>query len=522
MKTNIFKYIFFIILIILLSTSIYILYKGENNKDIGTHNNQLQINMIRELNLGIAQYDTINPILSNNRDVQYLDKLIFDSLLDITYDFKIENSLASEFSKINNTTYLIKLKEKINWHDGTKFTAKDVIFTIENLKLNNINSIYKENVKDIQKIEQIDDYTIKIILNKEVPFFEYMMCFPIVASHSYEEGTLKSKTEVPIGTGKYRIIKISEDNIEIERIDYENETKLSKINVNLKKSTKDLYNALTKNEIDFMVTDNIEYESYIGTMGYEFNYSQNRQFEYLCLNTKNNILSDNKIRQAICYAINKKNINYNIYNNKYNICDYPLDYGNYLFCKKNIFEYDTNQAKNILIESGWILRNNKWRKQNKVLEFDLIVKQEDERRVLAAEEIKKQLEEIGIIINIVKVNDNRYNNYIKNKNYDMILTGNIISTSPNLETYFGEGNLSNFYNEEITNILNEVKNIDDTRILKDKYSRIEQIYKEELPFISLYFNSIFVLTNSNLKGDLSHNWFNLYYNIDNWYNTKDN
>ena len=102
----------------------------------------------------------------------------------------------------------------------------------------------------------------------------------------------------------------------------------------------------------------------------------------------------------------------------------------------------------------------------------------------------------------------------------MILTGNIISSCPNLETYFGKNNLSNFKNEEIRTILNDVKNITDEKILTDKYIRIEEIYKEEIPFISLYSNSLFVLSNKNLKGDLSCNWYNLFYNIDGWYKVK--
>lgn len=522
MKTNIFKYIFFVVIIALLIISIYILYKDEKNKKGSIENNEVQINMVKELNIGITEYDTINPILSNKRDIQYLDKLIFDSLLDITFDFKIKNSLAEEFSKINDTTYIVKLRENIYWHDGTNFTANDVIFTIENLKGDDIKSIYRENVKDIKKVEQIDDYTIKIILNNESPFFEYMMCFPILSSHSYEEKTLNSKTEIPIGTGRYKIIKLNESIIEIEEVNNENNSKTSKINIIIKESIKDLYNAIVKNEIDLMVTENILYEEYIGTMGYNVSNFSNREFDYMVFNTNDNILSDKTIRKAISYAIDRQKINYDIYNNKYNICEFPLDYGSYLFNLEKIFEYNVNQAKSILVDGGWTYKDNTWRKKNKILKFNLIVNQEDEKRVAVAEEIKRELEEIGIIIDIVKVNNNGYNNYIKNGNYDIILTGNIISTAPNLETYFGENNLSNFNNQDIEILLKEIRSITNEEILKDKYLEIEQIYKEEIPFISLYFNSLFVLTNNNLKGDLSSNWYNLYYNIEKWYKIEEN
>lgn len=520
MKTNIVKYIFFIIIICMVVTGIYILYKENKNENIGVKDNELQINMIKELNIGIKGYDTTNPILSYNRDIQYVDKLIFEPLVDITYNFEIENILAKEISKINNLTYLIKLREDVYWHDSTKFTAKDVEFTIENLQKSNIKSIYKENVKNIQEVQRIDDYTIKIILIEEIPFFEYMLCFPILASHSYNENTLISKTTIPIGTGEYKIVDISEKNIEIEKANYDSHTKISTINLVLKDSIKDLYNSLAKNEIDLMVTDNIQYEEYIGTMGYNVTCCSSREFEYMAFNNQNKVLSNKEVRKAISHAIDRQNINYDIYDNKYTICNFPIDYGSYLFNMKNVFEYDINKTKSILLEDGWIYKNDKWRKGNNVLEFDLIVSKDNEKRVIVAEKIKNQLHETGIVINIVKVNESTYNNYIKNKNYDIILTGNIISNNPNLETFLGENNISNFYNKRVKVLLNEIKNIDNKETLKEKYIEIEQIYKEEIPFMSLYFNNLFILTSPTLKGDLSHNWYNLFYNIDNWYKIK--
>ncbi|MBQ3145061.1 MAG: hypothetical protein IJB90_00485 [Clostridia bacterium] len=517
MKTNIFKYIFFIIVVILICIAIYILYKDIDKQKNDIQDNIIKFNIIKEMNIGITDYDTINPVLSNNRDIQYVNKLIFQPLLNITHDFKIENLLTKEFSKIDSTTYIAKLRDDVYWHDGTKFTAKDVIFTVNNLKKDNINSIYKENVSTINEIEQIDDYTIKILLKEEVPFFEYRMCFPILASHSYEPDTLNSKTSIPIGTGKYKIESIEENLIKIALVDNKSESKIRNINLVLKESINELYNAFSKNEIDYMITDNIEYEEYIGTMGYNLNQVTNREYEYLALNTEDTILSNKEIRKAISYAIDKKNINYNMYSNKYIESGFPLDYGSYLYNQNKLNEYNINETKRILSENGWTYKNNTWKRNGKKLEFKLIVNSNNEKRVLLAEQIKEQLKQVGIVINIIKVSDSSYTNYVKYKNYDMILTGNIISTCPNLETYFGEDNLSNFSNEEIKNILKDVKNINDVNVLTDKYSNIAQIYKEEMPFISLYSNSLFILSNNNLKGDLSCNWYNLFYNIDNWY-----
>ena len=97
-------------------------------------------------------------------------------------------------------------------------------------------------------------------------------------------------------------------------------------------------------------------------MGYNINYCSNRQFDYLAFNNKNSILSNKEVRKAISYAIDRQNINYNIYNNKYTVCDFPIDYGSYLYNSGELFAYNINFAKSILVENGWAYKNNRWRK----------------------------------------------------------------------------------------------------------------------------------------------------------------
>ena len=521
MKTNTIKYIFFTIVILMIGLAIYFLYIDGKENVYAIENNKLEINMSDELNIGIGEYDTLNPILSNNRDIQYISKLIFDSLIDITQDFKTENNLSQEFSKINDTTYIIKLRDNRYWHDGEKLTADDIIFTINNLKNNNINSIYKDNVKNIKEIQKIDDYTIKIILNEKVDFFEYMMCIPILASHSYDDN-FNSKTAIPIGTGKFKITKIEKENIIIEKTDIENESKITKINLILKESAKDLYIALSKNEIDFMITDNLDYEEQVGILGYNINQYSNREFDYLILNNQNTILEDKEMRKVINYSLDKNEVNYNVYNNKYRTTEFPLDYGSYLYDKIGENQYDINKARNILIENGWKFKNNAWNKNGRIFKLRLLVNRQNENRVKTAENIKEQLAEIGILIDIISVDNKLFSNYIKYKNYDMVLTGNVVSTYPSLETYFGEENLSNFYNQDVIDIINEIKNVDNQEeLLKEKYKKMKEIYMEEIPFVSLYFNNLYILSNKNLKGDLQGNWYNVFYNIDGWYKVKE-
>ena len=116
--------------------------------------------------------------------MQTVTKLIYEPLVNLTSDYKAEPCLAKEWAKQSDNSYLIKLRENVRWSDGQSFTADDVKFTIDRLK--DSNTIYSSNVKDVTSIDVEDDYTVRINLDKEVPFFEYNLTFPILSSNYYQ------------------------------------------------------------------------------------------------------------------------------------------------------------------------------------------------------------------------------------------------------------------------------------------------------------------------------------------------
>ena len=147
----------------------------------------------------------------------------------------------------------------------------------------------------------------------------------------------------------------------------------------------------------------------------------------------------------------------------------------------------------------------------------MVVDNSNKTRVKVAELIEEQLEDIGINVYLYRVSNSSYKNYLENKNYDMILTGVTNGYSPDLTYFLGEGNIANYENEEITSLLNEVKNISDPNLLKEKYTRIIEIYEDEMPYVCLYRNSNKVVHSIRLTGEMSPNNYTAYYNFDVWY-----
>ena len=63
----------------LIGFAIYMVYNNQNSEEqeVETRTSEVKPQIINELRLGIAEFDTMNPILSNNRNVQDIAKIIY-------------------------------------------------------------------------------------------------------------------------------------------------------------------------------------------------------------------------------------------------------------------------------------------------------------------------------------------------------------------------------------------------------------------------------------------------------------
>lgn len=523
MKSNYFKYIFIVFAIGIMIFAIIKIKSEEKNKEEQVNETKEEgYEEITDLKLGIASFDSINPILSKNKNVQDISKIIFEPLMTLTSDYKLEPCLAKEWAKQSDTIYLIKLRDDKKWSDGQNFTAEDVKFTIDRLK--DTDTIYSVNVQHVIAVEIVDNITIRITLDQEVQFFEYNLIFPILSSKYYSDKQFVPDI-VPVGTGMYKVSEVQESALILSRNEYyENNTdlKLDKITITIYSTVGELYNSFKIGNVDLISTQNSSLKEYIGTIGYFSKEMKGREYDFIAFNTQNAILSQTSVRKAICYSIDKSNIVSSVYADNYYTSSFPLDYGNWIYQEQDVSSgYNIEQAKKILLEDGWNYKNKYWQKnvnyRTQKMSFNLVVKSSDVSRVSVAENIKTQLENQGIRINLVKVSDEQYQKYLENKNYDMILCSINLSASPDLSTFFGENNLANYSNEEVTNLMNEVKNLNDENRLKQDYKRLGEIYKTEMIYLSLYNNKYTVAYNTKLAGILEPNWFYQFYNIKDWH-----
>ena len=89
-------------------------------------------------------------------------------------------------------------------------------------------------------------------------------------------------------------------------------------------------------------------------------------------------------------------------------------------------------------------------------------------------------------------------------------------TSP-IITYPPPKNHPNYYNSEISEIMQIISNTRNENVLYENYNRLFDIYLEDVPYIGLYRDTDLIVYHQSLVGNIKANAFNVYHNIDKWY-----
>jgi len=116
-----------------------------------------------------AQNDilTLDPHSQNHATTNGILQHVFEGLVRFDKDFKAQPCLATSWQQISPTQMRFTLRKNVKFHDGSPFTADDVVFSYGRiLQPQGTMQIYVSGIKEIKKI---DDYTVDLILSGPNP-----------------------------------------------------------------------------------------------------------------------------------------------------------------------------------------------------------------------------------------------------------------------------------------------------------------------------------------------------------------
>ena len=146
---------------------------------------------------------------------------IFGSLVGSDENQQHYPDLATSWKPINDTTWEFKLRKGVKWHDGTDFTADDVIFTVDRAQnVPNSPSSFVTYLKG-KNFEKIDSHTIHIKTEKPYPLMPNdMTTVKIISAKAGKGATTEdyNSGKATIGTGPYKFVEwVPGDRIILEK-----------------------------------------------------------------------------------------------------------------------------------------------------------------------------------------------------------------------------------------------------------------------------------------------------------------
>ena len=170
-----------------------------------------------------AQNDilTLDPHAQNHATTNNIVGHAYEPLVRYDKNYKVEPSLATGWQVTGPTSVRFNLRKNIKFHDGSPFTADDVLFSFDRIRQpQGTLQIYVSGVKEMKKV---DDHTVDVILDKPNPtMFNNFTTFFIMSkvwavknkSEKIQDYKAKEITYASVnanGTGPYIIKEWSAD-----------------------------------------------------------------------------------------------------------------------------------------------------------------------------------------------------------------------------------------------------------------------------------------------------------------------
>ena len=87
---------------------------------------------------GRGDMQTTDPHSQNENLTNNINILVYEPLLLRNKTLGLEPALATSWQQLNPTTWRFKLRPGVKFHDGTPFTADDVVFSFERARASEI------------------------------------------------------------------------------------------------------------------------------------------------------------------------------------------------------------------------------------------------------------------------------------------------------------------------------------------------------------------------------------------------
>ncbi len=398
----------------------------------------------------------VNPVLAVSDADKDLSALVYSGLMRLDENGIPKLDLAESYSvSPDGRTYTFILRNDIFFHDNTRVTANDVVYTINQIMNPLIDSPKKANWQGIA-VRKIDELTVAFDLKQPFSPFIELATVGIMPNHlwgelSAEEFAFSSLNINAVGSGPYKISSVNRnasgiaDEFVLTPFRKSNLGKsfLAKIYIASFANERELGNALTSGNIDVASGLSPERAQALAAKGAKISSLRlPRVFGLFMNKNQNAIFNDPAVVAAVKNNINKKEIIDKVLYGYGTAIRGPIPHV-FLHGEGNDTDANDGDSVSALDNAGWKIGDDGKRvktdvkaKTTTLLTFSILTADTPEL-VATADIIKENLEAIGFSVEVKIFSLGDLNqNIIRPRNYDALLFGEFVTDTGSLHAFW--------------------------------------------------------------------------------------
>lgn len=495
----------------------------------------------------LSDPEQLNPLTSNDSGSSAILGYIVQSLLTRdprSLELKPLLAEARPVISADKLTYTFKIRRDAHFQDGRKLTGEDVLFSIKAIKCPLVNApfarVYYESVTDAQLV---DEYTIRF--NIKEPYFlnETMLGgIDVLPRHYYDPQNLlkdvtvkdlngdpakladnvkrfadhfnKGYSRSPMGSGPYKF-QTWKTGQEVELVRDPKYWGIGKPEVDQAYLDRHKYRvinnidaaltSLKSGALDSMNLQPLQHMQQTGTDRFKKDFDKHEYFSpnytYLGWNNEHPIFRDKRVRKAMTYLANRKQMVKTILFNLGQVIDGPIYFHRPEYDKTLAsIPYDPKKALELLSEAGWKDTDgdgvlDKTIDGKKIpFRFEIKFNSGNATRKSVALTMQDELKKHGIAVTVRELDWTVFLSDVKERKFDaMILGWQMSVTEPDAYQVWHSSQAANkgsnhigYKNSRVDKILEDYRREFDAKKRVELYREFQKILHDEQPYTFLF------------------------------------
>ncbi len=457
---------------------------------------------------GIGDARVLIPFLADDVTSSSICNLVYNGLTKVDKDLNVVPDLAESWEISEDGLEIVfRLRKDVYWHDGEPFTADDVKFTYD-LILDPVTACpYVSSYSQIKTVEVVDQSTVRFVYSEPYAPAILKLGMGIVPKHLFrdvEDLRRSVYARKPVGTGPYKFVewKTGEYMVLEANEDYFLHTPRIKRYV---------YRIIPDQSVQFLelVTGGIDS---MELNPYQFLYRSetpefrervkkyrylSRSYTFVGYNLNDPILGDKRVRQALSYAINEKDLIDSVMLGQAEPISGPFIKGSaYYNPLARAYDHDILKAAMLLREAGWadVDGSGVLSKDGRPLHIVIATNQGSQVREDVATVIQSHWAKLGVSSEIQVIAWSAFlNQFIDKRNFQAVILGWTIPTDPDIFAVWhsssavtGGLNFVSFSNEEVDALIERGRREFCPEERKEIYQKAHALIAEEAPYTFLF------------------------------------